>query len=313
MDVVTYANEIHKPVKRKFDRRSVLAVSPNDIWSIDLLDVANIKEDNDNVTFLLIIVDVYSRYAYAFPLKSKTPRAILNVMRSMKDLPNNIWTDEGKEFYNKEFAKFCKEHDINHYHTFSGIKSAFAERFNRTLREMMYRYFTENNTDEYLNVLDDFIKEYNNRVHSRIKQTPKNVYQGKAKPYKPISFINSEPKYKVGDFVRVSKVKKTFEKGYTARWSKEVFKVDEVDTSRYPTMYQLEDLQGESIDGKFYEDEMQSTNLKDFALVEKILDRKTVKRKKFYLVKYDGYGEKFNEWISEQQLEQLRPDIHYVS
>jgi hypothetical protein len=309
MDISTYAKEIHRPVKRKFDRRSILAVSPNDIWSMDLLDVANIKDDNDGVTFLLIIIDVYSRYAYAFPLKSKTPRAILTVMRTLKELPNNIWTDEGSEFYNKEFAKFCKEHDINHYHTYSGIKSAFAERFNRTLREMIYKYFTQHNTDEYLSALDDFIKIYNNKVHSRTKQAPKHVYEGKAKPHQRIAFINAEPKFEVGEYVRVSKVKKTFEKGYTARWSKEVFKVSNIDTLQYPTMYELEDLQGETIKGKFYEDEMQSTELQDFAIVEKILDTKTVKRKKMYLVKYDGYGDKFNEWISEHQLEQLRPNI----
>ena len=91
-DIKTYANEIHKPVKHKYERRNINTYYPNDIWSIDLVDMSNIKEDNDNVTFLLNIIDIYSRYAYSFPLKTNKAEEILKV------LPNNIWSDEGNEF-----------------------------------------------------------------------------------------------------------------------------------------------------------------------------------------------------------------------
>jgi hypothetical protein len=305
-DLKQYSEEIHKPARKNFPRRDIATMSPNDIWSIDLVDMSNISEDNDNVKFLLNIIDIYSRYAYSFPLKSKKASEILNAFKSLKVLPRNIWSDEGNEFYNKEFKAFCKSNNINLYHTFSGLKSVYVERFNRTLKEMMYKYFTEKNSDYYINVLDDFVKKYNNTIHSRTKQKPIDIYLHNKTPMKAITIIsNDKPKYKVGDYVRISKFKKTFEKGYTARWSKEVFKVKSIDTLQHPYMYELEDLQGEDIKGKFYEEELQSTALQDFAVVEKILETKTVKRKKMYLVKYDGYDNKFNEWLTKEQLDRI--------
>ena len=114
-----------------------------------------------------------------------------------------------------------------------------------------------------------------------------------------------EAKFQVGDFVRISKYKKTFEKGYTARRSKEVFEVKSVDDKQQPVMYELKDLLGEDIEGKFYNEELQKTSLKDFALIDKIIKTKQVKGEKHYLVKYDGYGDKFNEWLTEEQLHKL--------
>jgi hypothetical protein len=301
--IARYADEIHNQVKHKFQRRSVESFNNNDIWAIDLVDVSNLSEDNDNVKFLLNIIDIYSRYAYSFPLKSKKSSEVLRAFKTLDTLPTHIWADQGSEFFNAEFKKFCKDNNIILYHTFSNLKSVFVERFNRTLKEMMYKYFTEHNTDYYLNQLDNFIDAYNNTIHSRTKQKPIDVYKHGKIPYtKPVS-ANVEASYKVGDYVRISKYKKTFEKGYTARWSKEVFKVKAVDTTRNPAMYEIEDLQGEEVRGKFYAEELQPTALKDFAIVEKIVQRKTVKGKKLYLVKYDGYDDKFNEWLTQSQLD----------
>ena len=305
-DLTQYSNEIHKQARKKFPRRQVNTFEPNELWSVDLVDMSNIKEDNDNVTFLLNIIDVYSRYAYSFPLKSKKAIEILRVFKSLKILPKYIWCDMGSEFFNKDFKAFCKSKDITLYHTYSGMKSVYVERFNRTLKEMMYKYFTEHNTDYYLDVLDDFINTYNNTIHSRTKIKPIDVYFNDKKPQSKMKTFNDiQPKFKVGDYVRISRVKGTFEKGYTARWSKEVFEVEKVGKSNYPFMYSLQDLQGDEIVGKFYEQEIQSTNLKDFAVVEKIIKTKTEKGKKLYYVKYDGYDDKFNEWLTQQQLDRI--------
>jgi len=302
-DIQQYANEIHNQVKHKFQRRSIETFRNNDIWAIDLVDVDNISEDNDNIKFLLNIIDLYSRYAYSFPMTSKKASEVLRIFKTLKPLPTHIWADQGSEFFNAEFKKFCKDNNIILYHTYSNKKSVFIERFNRTLKEMMYKYFTEHNTDYYVDQLDNFIDTYNNTRHSRTKKKPIDVYKHGAVPYTKSVSANISVVYKVGDFVRISKYKKTFEKGYTARWSKEVFKIKAVDTSRQPAMYELEDLQGEEIKGKFYAEELQPTQLKDFAIVEKIVDSKTVRGKKMYLVKYDGYDDKFNDWIDQRQLD----------
>ena len=309
-DLKQYALEIHKPAIKKFARRKVNVFFVNELWCADLLDVSNISQDNYNIKFLLNIIDVYSRYVFCFPLKSKKSSEIVNAFKSLKELPHNLWVDEGSEFYNKDFKKFCSQNDINMYHTYSGIKSSFVERFNRTIRQMMYIYFTEHNTDYYLDVLDKMIKSYNNKIHSSIKQKPVDVYNYKTLPYTKYiptkDDIPIKPKFKVNDYVRISKVKQTFEKGYTARWSKEVFKIVSIDDSQYPYMYKLEDLNGEDVKGKFYEEELQKTDLKDFSVIEKIIRKKKVNGKYEYLVKWDGYPEKFNSWITEEKLERIK-------
>ena len=161
-----------------------------------------------------------------------------------------------------------------------------------------------------MEILDDLVKVYNNRVHSVTKQKPIDIYLHKKKPYmKDSSDIQTDnfyqAKFHVGDYVRISKIKKTFEKGYTSRWSKEVFKIVFIDTTKRPYMYELQDLLGEEIKGKFYGEELQKTDLKDFSVVEKIVEERKVKGKKLYLIKYDGYSEKFNEWLTEEQLEKI--------
>ena len=301
-----YSLELHKPALKNFTRRSVETYEPNDIWSIDLIDVSNIKEDNDNINFMLNIIDIYSRFAYCFPIPNKKAITILNCFKTLSVLPRNIWADEGSEFYNKDFLKFCKDNRINLYSTHSGMKSVYVERFNRTLKEILYRYFTEHNTDRYIEILPDIINDYNNKIHSTIKQSPFDVYFNDVKPYtKSINKSLDKPLFKVGDYVRVSLVKRTFEKGYSSRWSKEVFKINSIDDKQNPICYKLVDLLNEDVAGLFYPQELQKTDLKDFAIVKKIIKTKTVKGKKMYLVNYDGYPEKFDEYIDESQLRKL--------
>jgi hypothetical protein len=304
-DLQKYSHELHRLARKNFPRRSIITNFPNEIWSVDLMDVSNISQDNDNIKFLLVIIDVFSRFAYVIKLKSKKAKDVLDAFKTLSVLPNNICSDDGNEFFNKDLKSYLKQHHVNLYSTHSGLKSVFAERFIRTLKEKLYRYFTEHNTNYYLNVLDDLVNEYNNTKHSSIRAKPIEVLSGEVKPYiKPIDRIGVS-QFKVGDYVRISKFKKTFEKGYTPQWSKEVFKVIEVDNSRNPIMYGLEDSMGEKIEGRFYADELQKTNLKDFSVVEKIIGEKTVKGKKMYLVKYDGYSDKFNEYLTKEQLDRI--------
>ena len=305
-DFKQYSKELNKLAKKNFERRTIITYFPNDIWAMDLMDVGNISKDNDGIKFLLNIVDIYSRYAYSIPLKSKKGTEILKAVKTLKVLPKKMWVDEGHEFYNKEFMTFLKSNNIDMYHTNSGLKSVFVERFNRTLREIMNQYFIEHNTDEYVNVLQDMIDDYNNKIHSRTKQKPINIYLHNAEPKQKEITGMDKPKFSIGDFVRISKVKKTFEKGYTIRWSKEVFEITEVDNKQDPVMYRLKDLKGETITGKFYEAEMQLTKLKDFAIIDKILKTKKIKGVKMFYVHYDGYDDKFDEWIDEDKLEAMK-------
>ena len=307
-DYKQYANELYKPAIKNFARRKVYTSLPDEIWGADLIDMSKLKTQNKNVTFALVIVDIYSRYCWVFPLKDKSGYSILTCFQSMKSTPNLLWVDEGKEFYNKDFKAFCDDNKIKMYHTFSGMKSSFVERLNRTLKEKIYKYLTENQTDKYLQVLDEIVDNYNNKVHSVTKQKPIDIYLHNKKPFVEIEEKTtfSKPKYKIGDYVRISKTKKTFEKGYTTKWSKEVFQIESINFDQEPIMYHVKDLEGEEITGGFYEEELQISAQKDFRNFLEVVQTKTENKIKYYLVKYEGYGSKFNEWKTEKELKELK-------
>jgi hypothetical protein len=113
----------------------------------------------------------------------------------------------------------------------------------------------------------------------------------------------------VGDFVRISKVKNTFEKGYTNRWSREAFKIKKIDKTSNPVMYELEDLKGEPIIGKFYPQELQITIVPHFKIIDKVISRKKEGNVKMVYVSYDGWAEKFNEWITETEYKKQKSKI----
>ena len=151
----------------------------------------------------------------------------------------------------------------------------------------------------YIDNLNDIVLSYNNRKHRMIKATSLDVYNSISEErsvhfHKSPSSSKLKQKFKFNDYVRISRIKHTFEKGFTPNQSEEVFKIIGVDKNDDPVMYQLEDLLGESIDGKFYEPELQKTKLKDYAIIEKIIKNKKVKEKKLYYVKYRAYDNRFN-------------------
>lgn len=302
-DYQQYRKELMKPAPKNIIRRKVNTFHNDDVWTADLVDYSRITKSNKNIKYLLFILDIYSRYAFVFTLKDKTAKSILDKFKTMKTFPNLLWVDKGGEFTNKEFKDFCKSKGIKIYHTYGDSKAVFIERLNRTIKRQLEANMLENNTNKYIDVLFDVVDDYNNKVHSSTGETPTDIYiNGKQSQDIAIDIVAEKPKYKVGDYVRISRTKGVFEKGYKPKWSKEVFHIIGVD-KLHPIMYQLEDQQKEKIEGKFYETELQKTDLKDFAMIEKVIRTKTVNGKKKYYVKYDGYDDKFNEWVDEDKVD----------
>ena len=172
-----------------------------------------------------------------------------------------MWADKGKELYNKDVKDL-----IELYSTENEKKSSVVERWIRTMREKMCKYFSANSTNVYIDVLPDLVKEYNNTRHSSIKMTLvkaskkenelrvwRNLYP------KHLEIYDIKPKFSVGDKVRISKKKKTFEKGYTTRWTEEIFTIVEVKRTS-PITYKIVNLNREEIKGTFYEPELQKTS-----------------------------------------------------
>lgn len=256
------AKELHKQVPRIFERRSVQTSHVNELWAADLADVSNISRENKGTKFLLVIVDVYSRFAIVFPMKNKSAPSVTSAFRGLPIQPESLWVDQGKEFYNKSMKEYCREHSVNMYSTYSGNKSVFAERFIRTLRDQLFRLATVTNSNAYLKALPGIVDTYNATIHSSIKQTPHDVFTGDAEPEPPKPRARPlHPAFQVGDQVRISKVKGVFEKGGSQRWTKEVFVVHSIDTQSIPFTYNLVDKKGEEIKGMFYKEEMQLTKV----------------------------------------------------
>ena len=168
------------------------------------------------------------------------------------------------------------------YSTYNEGKSAIAERFIRTLKNKIFEHMTAISKIVYFDVLDDIVKKYNNTIHRTIKMKPIEVtddYYPKDLPIK-LHSNKKDPKFKVGDHVRISKYKNIFAKGYSPNWSQEVFVINTV-----PWTYPISDLNGEEITGCFYEKELQKTNQKEFR-IEKVLKRKGDK----LYVRWKGYN-----------------------
>ena len=309
MNIQEYTNELFQNKLKKYPRRKVLAYYVGDIFSADLVDMSRLKSFNKKYTFLLTIIDVYSRYAWAIPIKNKTGLSVLEAFKSIEQTPKNLFTDQGTEFFNSHMKKYCEEMNINLYHTYSEIGGGHIERFNRTLKEKMYKHLTLTQSNDYISNLPKIMKQYNETRHRIIKQKPIDVYFNGVIPAETANDkLNMEQKFKKGDYVRISKLNELFEKGYTRRWSPEVFQVAEVHLIPQPIMYSLIDLKGEEVTGKFYQEEMKPTEMIDFKVVDKTAPQKqrTINKKKEFLIKYDGYPDKFDEWVDEKTYKQLK-------
>ena len=147
-------------------------------WVADLVEMQRLARFNQGVRYLLIVVDVLSKYAWVQPLKAKTRVEMVKAFETIlkdKRKPIQLQTDRGKEFYNRPFQTFLKQQNIHHFSTYGDAKAANVERFNRTLKGLMFRYFTAANTLLFDKVLPSLVKGYNASYHRSIGMAPKDV------------------------------------------------------------------------------------------------------------------------------------------
>lgn len=297
---------LHKYAKKRFERNKVLVSGIDEQWQMDLVDLQSLSKQNNGYKFLLTCIDVFSKFAWAIPIKNKTSGSIIEAFDKIllsKRTPQKIQTDAGTEFLNKDFQSLLKKHGIIFFTTNSEMKASVVERFNRTLKERMWRYFTQHNTFRYLDVLTDFMQGYNTSKHRTIGVAPAAVNILNEKrilnyAFKVPSTEGMKIKFQIGDKVRISKTKGIFEKGYLPKWSDEVFVIAEC-KMRKPPVYVIKDQMGEIIDGIFYEPELQKIEkIDDVYVVEKIIKSRKRSGKTEHFVKWKGYPTKFNSWVT---------------
>ena len=238
------AKELHKPIIKKIEKRKVHAAFKDNISGADLADMQLLSKYNKGIRFLLCVIDIFSKYAWVVPLKDKKGISIViafqSILKQSNRKPNKIWVDKGSEFYNASFKKWLQDNDIVMYSTHNEGKSVVPERFIRTLKSKIYKYMTSISKNVYIDKLDDIVNEYINTYHTTIKMKPIDV--------KDNTYINTDkkinhkdPKFKVGDRVRISKYKNNFAKGYTPNWSEVVFVIKKFKNT-VPWTYVINDL-----------------------------------------------------------------------
>ena len=314
------AYSLHKPVRKRFARERTYTQGIDDQWQADLVDMgADLARANHGFRYLLTCIDVFSKHAWAIPVHDKSAKSMVAALRTLFDKaaprhPRRLQTDKGKEFVNEPVQELlkhgCPGGPIHHFASWSDQKAAVVERFNRTLKSRMWRYFTEKQTKHFLDVLPKLLHAYNNSVHRAIGMTPASVRlsdeqriarrlyptprrgarsapRGEAaaaaaahrpahRPAPPPNALLSEK------MVRISRLKGDFEKGYMPNWSEEDFHLAEARSSPSDSpkrqrrlLYKLTDRAGETLHGQWYPEELQQIRVNRH-LIERILRRRPI-------------------------------------
>lgn len=302
---------LHKSAGKKYPTRKYTVHDVNEQWQADLADVSLIAKQNNGYRFILTVIDIFSRYAWARPLKTKrgeeVAAAFVNIFEE-GNIPKRIQTDQGKEFENRHVRSLFDEHDIELFSVKSAYKAAIVERFNRTLKSRLWKYFTMTLSQKWTDVLQDAVHAYNHSHHRTIGMRPVDVTTDNIDEVRQrlSSGVASKEnnKFHVGDTVRISKVKSVFAKGYLPNWTEEIFTVSEVNRKKTPIMYKLKDYNGEEIEGSFYEQEIQRVDHSenDTYIVEKIIRTQKRGNEKWCLVKWRGYPSSMNSWVRKSDI-----------
>ena len=308
------AYTLHKPVRRSFPRRRVIVGGIDHQWQADLMDVQRLKKHNDGFGFILVVIDVLSKFVWALPLKNKTSSLMIEAFEDIfarGRKPLKLMTDNGAEFKNRAFQKFLKGEDVDFFTSQNeDTKASIAERVIRTLKDKLWRYFTKKNTLRYVEVLPRLVRSYNHTYHRSIKTAPVSVNTSNQEKVWQTLYDSHQPSnrianpLKLGSRVRISKTRRPFKKGYMPSWTEELFTVSRVQNTT-PVTYVLKDDHGEELEGTFYHQELQQVGEKEVFRIETILkQRPFAKGQTEYLVKWFGYPSSFNSWIPQGLLTQ---------
>ncbi|KAL9986619.1 hypothetical protein ACROYT_G000790 [Oculina patagonica] len=305
------ADELHTQIKRNFTRRRVIVNHIDEIWCSDLVEMQQFSKWNKGYRYLLMVLDVFSKYGWIVSLKDKKGETVTQAFKTIfKEgrKPQYLWTDKGKEYYNKNMKELLEKNSITLYSTENEEKSSVCERWNRTIKTRMWKQFTAQGNTTYLDMLPKLLKQYNNTKHSSIKMTPVEASRKKNEGlvyfnlYGDMETSKPKPKFKIGDKVRISKYKRNiFDKGYTPNWTEEIFTIDKIQYTN-PITFKLKDLNNEDIQGSFYEPEMLKAKQEVFR-IDKVIRRDY--KKKQALVKWKGYSDDFNSWIPIKDLKDI--------
>ena len=323
----------HHKVRRHFKRPRVLSFSKNYQWDTDTANMVKYRKSNDDYGYFAVFIDIFTRYLYTRPLHTLTGKEMKQVMSNIFEesglKPQKMRSDQGSEYKISEVKNFLRKSRVEQIFTYYETKANYAERVIKTIKLNMFKYLTARESFRWVDNLQKFTASYNNARHRSIKMSPTEAqtanqydiwsYQygsrfkdnkkekskkvGRPKPKRVIF------KYKVGDRVKISYLKNTFDREYTEKWSGEIFTYFFIDRklNQDIPMYQLKDYQNDVVESYFYEAELQLAFFDENMeyKIEKILKKRKRKGISEVLVKWKGWPNKFNSWIPETDMKEL--------
>ena len=305
---------LHRQARKRYPTRQYIVHDIDEQWQADLAEVGLIADKNQGHRFILTVIDIFSRFAWARPLRNKKGETVAEAFREIFNegrIPKRVQTDQGREFENWHVRQLFQSLGIELFSVKSAYKAAIVERFNRTLKQKIWKYFTAENTVVWTNVLQDVVYAYNHSVHRSISRRPADVKPSDVSEMRDeMAMRKKPPKGKddinVGEQVRISKVKSVFAKGYLPSWTEEIFTVEAIERKHRPITYTLKDYNGDLLEGSFYRHEIQPVIKEDDVyLVEKVIRTQKRGEESWCLVKWKGYPSTFNSWVRKTDIQDV--------
>ena len=250
-NIKIFINEIYsKPPKKYYPTNKTDVYYIDDIWSLDILDLKDYgPKNNRGYRYVLVVIDNFSKFGWTSPLKNKNAQTIKdsfeNILINSKRKPNLIETDRGREFYNNIFQDFLNKNNIKLYCRNSSYGAVFAERFNRTIRDLLKKIVFEQGDAKWIDVLPTITEQYNNRIHTSTKLSPKDASLKKNEGFVYKNLLDKrkkvKPKFQINDLVRTADLKKTFSKSDITNWSYKLYKITEIVNDTIPS-YKIKNL-----------------------------------------------------------------------
>nr|CAD2196332.1 unnamed protein product [Meloidogyne enterolobii] len=313
-------NTLHRRVVRKYKRMPTLAPGLHTEWQADLSVFNRICKQNQGYKYLLVCIDTLSRQIFVEPVKSKHSDNMIDAFKKLfsrtKVIPWKLLTDQGLEFTAKQVQKYFKSLDMEHFSMLTSPlwHAGMAERANRSIKERLYRYFTENKTLKWVDVIQKIVNSINNSFNSSIGMRPTDVNFKNAEKLRQLlknraiethasSSQWRRKKFSVGDRVRIEKYKHIFQKGYLPNFTNEIFIIDKVRLVPYqPPTYKIKDSNGEQIRGWFYSNDLilvKENSKKDENLydINKVLKKKETRWGRLCFCQLEGLWPEHNSWI----------------
>lgn len=280
----------------------------------DLIDMAAISNNNNGVKFLLVLIDIFTKRLWVYPLQNKNARTVTQAMQrwlnSLDVIPKKIMTDKGTEFTNRSVQQLLRSHNVEWQAAIGTVKACIAERVNKTLQILIYKHLTENETLQYMNVLQDLVKTYNKRGHRTLEEmTPKeaDLPQNEARVqaifharYDVLGRQRKTPRFAIGNLVRIKTLPKKISnasRAYAEQFKGEYFNIMRINRTLPIPLYYLRSADtGEMIEGGFYGNELQRIR-GDLYKIENIIRERVRRGRRELFVKWKYFGPRWNEWI----------------